>query len=181
MQRLFAEYTEWHTPWMARILPQVTRLAQAHPAETIFTRFVTVEQPEDARGMWRPYYQRWRSVTLAEMPAEMLDLLPPLGELVPPADVIDKTVYSPWLDGALQQRLQARQADTLIISGGETDVCVLGAVLGAVDHGYRTIIVGDALCSSSDTAHDAQMMLYRSRYGQQVEIVGTDLLIEAWR
>jgi hypothetical protein len=35
-----------------------------------------------------------------------------------------------------------RKADSLVITGAETDVCVLAAVLDAVDLGYR-IILGD--------------------------------------
>jgi hypothetical protein len=38
MQNLFALNTPWHTPWMARVLPVVTRLAERHPSRTVFTR-----------------------------------------------------------------------------------------------------------------------------------------------
>jgi nicotinamidase-related amidase len=31
MQNVFAEETPWHTPWMARVLPVVTRIAERHP------------------------------------------------------------------------------------------------------------------------------------------------------
>jgi nicotinamidase-related amidase len=119
-------------------------------------------------------------MTTEMLPVEMLDLVPPLAEFVPPAEIFDKTVYSPWLGTELEERLRARGTDTVIITGGETDVCVLGTVLGAVDRGYRTVIVSDALCSSSDETHDALMTLYRNRYGQQVETVDTELLLEAW-
>ncbi|MGT2478761.1 cysteine hydrolase family protein (plasmid) [Methylobacterium oryzae CBMB20] len=67
-----------------------------------------------------------------------------------------------------------------MVTGGETDVCVLGTVLGAVDLGYRVIIVTDGLCSSSDEAHDAMLTLYHGRYGQQVETVTTDTLLRNW-
>jgi nicotinamidase-related amidase len=53
-------------------------------------------------------------------------------------------------------------------------------VLGAVDLGYRIIIVTDGLCSSSDKAHDAMLTLYHGRYGQQVEAVATDTLLQSW-
>jgi nicotinamidase-related amidase len=33
----------------------------------------------------------------------------------------------------------ARDIDTLVIIGGETDECVLAAVLGAIDFGYRVV------------------------------------------
>ena len=56
MQTLFAERTDWHVPWLERVLPAVTRLAEAHPERTVFTRFVPPERPEDAAGAWRRYY-----------------------------------------------------------------------------------------------------------------------------
>ena len=59
------------------------------------------------------------------------------------------------------QLLRRRQTDALVISGAETDVCVLAAVLGAVDFGYRVVLATDALCSSSDATHDALLTLYR--------------------
>jgi nicotinamidase-related amidase len=63
MQMLFAERTDWHVPWLERVLPAVTRLAEAHPERTVFTRFVPPERPEDAAGAWRRYYAHWRHMT----------------------------------------------------------------------------------------------------------------------
>ncbi len=74
----------------------------------------------------------------------------------------------------LESALRARRAETLAITGGETDVCVLATVLGAVDRGYRVVLATDAVCSSSDDTHDAMMTLYRQRFGQQLEIATTD-------
>ena len=44
----------------------------------------------------------------------------------------------------------------------------------------RPVVATDALCSSSDTAHDASMNVYHTRYGQQVETATADLVLEAW-
>ena len=71
--------------------------------------------------------------------------------------------------------------DTLVITGGETDICVLATVLGAVDLGFRVIVVTDALCSSADSVHDAALKLYRDRFGLQIEAVELDELIDGWR
>ena len=70
--------------------------------------------------------------------------------------------------------------DTVIITGGETDVCVLATVIGAVDWGFRVILVTDALCSSADETHDSMMNIYMNRFGQQVECVTTETLLESW-
>lgn len=181
MQRLFAEETEWHTPWMERVRPKVRRIAELHPERTIFTRFIPAQRTGEGRGAWRRYYERWESVTLERIGRDMADILPELAELTPPAEVVDKHVYSPWLENDLDERLRARGIDTLLVTGGETDVCVLATVLGAVDRGYRIVAVTDALCSSSDETHDAMLTLYHNRYGQQVETLETEAVLAEWR
>jgi nicotinamidase-related amidase len=181
MQRLFAEDTDWHTPWMERVLPNVVRIIEAHPAQTIFTRFVPADEPGQGRGTWRRYYENWKSMTISHLGREMVELVPELRRFVPPARVIDKKVYSPWLEGNLDNLLRDTAIDTLVVSGGETDVCVLATVLGAVDRGYRVVVATDALCSSTDETHDAMMTLYHNRYGQQVETVTTDTILDSWR
>ncbi|MDQ0544432.1 nicotinamidase-related amidase [Methylobacterium brachiatum] len=180
MQRMFAEPTDWQTPWMARVLPQVRRLAEAHPDRTVFTRFIPAARPGEGRGTWATYSERWSGMTRAELDPGLIELVPDLARLVPPAAVIDKTVYSPWLESDLDARLQAQGVDTLIVTGAETDVCVLAAVLGGVDFGYRIVLATDGLCSSCDEAHDALMVMYRMRYGHQVLTLTTDEILERW-
>jgi nicotinamidase-related amidase len=180
MQRLFAEETPWKTPWMERILPTVHRLVSSKPERTIFTRFVPVRRPEDAHGTWYRYYRRWSMMTIDELGPDRVDLIPELAAFVPPAKVFDKRVYSPWLDGRLDTCLREARIDSLVISGGETDVCVLGTVLGAVDRGYRVVIATDALCGSADETHDALMRVYETRYSQQVEAVTVEAILDGW-
>jgi nicotinamidase-related amidase len=181
MQRMFAEDTEWRTPWMDRILPNVLTLVSAHPDRTIFTRFIPPQCPRDSGGAWKRYYERWSSMTLEHLHPDMIELVPELTRFVPPAEVLDKHVYSPWLGTGLHLALKRRSIDTLLVSGAETDVCVLAAVLGAVDRGYRVILATDALCSSADETHDALLTLYRNRYGQQIETVSTATITANWR
>jgi nicotinamidase-related amidase len=180
MQRMFLEDTDWHTPWMPRVLPLTLRLARAHPARTIFTRFIPAQRAGEGHGTWKAYYERWASMTIERLGAEMIALVPDLAALVPPAEVFDKHVYSPWMDGALHKRLRERRADAVVVSGSETDVCVLATVLGAVDRGYRVIVATDAICSSADETHDASIRLYNSRYGQQVETATVEQILARW-
>jgi nicotinamidase-related amidase len=86
-------------------------------------------------GMWRHYYERWRSMTVEKLGADMLEIAPDLAHFVPPARTLDKSVYSPWIGSDLHQRLRSANVDTVIITGGETDVCVLATMLGAIDWG----------------------------------------------
>jgi nicotinamidase-related amidase len=99
---------------------------------------------------------------------------------VPPAIVIDNHVYSPFVERGLLRVLRERRADSLVITGAETDVCVLAAVVGAVDFGYRVVLAIDALCSSSDATHDALLNLYRQRFAQQIETANTQTILANW-
>ena len=180
MQRMFAETTDWQTPWMNRVLPQVCRLAAAHPERTVFTRFIPAARPGEGRGTWATYSRRWAGMSRERLDPGLIDLVPDLARLAPPAEIVDKTVYSPWLETGLDARLKARGVDTLIVTGAETDVCVLAAVLGGVDLGYRIVLATDALCSSCDEAHDALLLMYRMRYGHQVETMTTAEILDRW-
>jgi nicotinamidase-related amidase len=103
-----------------------------------------------------------------------------LERFVPPASVIDKSRYSAFAEPALIQHLQERKADGLIVTGSETDVCVLATVLGAVDLGYPVAVVTDAICSSSDEGHDAILSVYARRYSLQIDTVSADEVIRNW-
>jgi nicotinamidase-related amidase len=69
----------------------------------------------------------------------------------------------------------------LIISGGETDVCVLAAVMDAVDAGYRVVLAEDALCSVSDESHDAMLRQFGMRFSQQIEVAPVEEIVDGWR
>lgn len=181
MQNLFAPGAPWATPWIERVAPIVTTIAERFAAHTIFTRFIPPNRPEDMPGAWQRYYMKWRQITREHIDPELLALLPPLARLVPPAGVIDKTRYSAFSEPALTEQLAQRNADTLIITGSETDVCVLATVSSAVDRGLRVIIVTDAICSSSDEGHDAMLQVYRGRYSEQIELTSAETVLSQWR
>lgn len=180
MQRLFADDTPWRTPWMPRVLPKVERLSAHRPGASRFTRFIPARNAEQAQGAWRRYWRVWDAVTLDRLDPALLNLVPPLKRYAVPGTVFDKGGYSPWQDGRLHGRLREERIDTLVVSGAETDVCVLAAVLGAVDLGYRVVVASDAVCSSSDETHDGLLALYDARFGQQIEIAEVEEIIRAW-
>jgi nicotinamidase-related amidase len=181
MQRLFAPGGPWTVPWAEKVLPAIEELTARHPQRTLLTRFIPAARPGEGPGMWANYYRRWAEVTLANIDAHLVELMPSLARFVPPAKVLDKHVYSPWTEGRLDAMLNGSGIDTLVITGGETDVCVLATVLGAIDRGFRVVLVTDAICSSADQTHDALMELYRSRFSEQVEAVATGEVLDGWR
>lgn len=181
MQRLFSPAGPWPVPWAEKVMPAIQELAARHSARTLFTRFIPADRPGAGPGMWASYYRRWAEVTLSRIDPGLIDLMPELARFVPPATVVDKHVYSPWTEGRLDALLHGSGTNTLVITGGETDVCVLATVLGAVDRGFRVVLVADAICSSADQTHDALMEVYRSRFSEQVEAVTMHEVVDAWR
>ena len=131
-------------------------------------------------GTWRRYYEKWRQTTREQLDPRLLELMPGLGKLAPPATVIDKTRYSAFFEPSLLHHLRARQADGLIVTGSETDVCVQATIMGAVDHGYRVILVRDGVCSSSDEGHDALLELYQRRFSIQIETADAESILSRW-
>jgi hypothetical protein len=139
---------------MSCVLPVVSELAGRHHELTIFTRFIPPQRPSDMPGMWQRYYTRWKEATREHLNLELLELSPALANLCPPATVLDKTRYSAFSEPNLLEVLRTREADGLIVTGSETDVCVLATALDAVDLGYRVILV---------KGHDALMKMYHQR------------------
>ena len=180
MQNMFAEGTPWHTPWMDRVTPRVAEIVARHPERTIFTRFIPPANPDDMQGTWRTYFKRWQEFTRDSIEPRLLDLVEPLKRFVPPALVLDKHFYSPFHATALAQSIRERGCEALIVSGAETDMCVLAAVLDAVDLGLRVVLPADALCSSSDEKHDALLGLYRDRFSIQIETTDTETILVNW-
>jgi nicotinamidase-related amidase len=180
VQRLFAEQTEWFMPWLDRILPNVVAIAGRAPERTLCTRFIPPEVPEQMAGAWRNYYRHWRAMTRERLDPRLLELVEPLARLCPPARILDKAVYSAFADPRLAPALRRKGIQTLIVTGGETDVCVLATVMAAVDLGFRVVLPSDALCSARDTTHDALMTLYSERFTNQVETTSTERVLRDW-
>jgi nicotinamidase-related amidase len=181
MQVLFAEHPDWGSPATLEIAPQVARVA-AHAGErTIFTRFRAPPTLSEAPGRWQAFYRHWPQILAASGNEALFDLLPMLKPFAPPALVIDKRGFSSFETPAFAAAVEALAADALVLTGVETDVCVLATTLGAVDRGLRAIVVADAVASASRTGHEAALAAIYTRFDQQVEIAAADEILGEWR
>jgi len=85
--------------------------------------------------------------------ARCLNLVPELAQYVPPALTVDKMHYSAFVGSELRARLSERAADALIVTGAETDVCVLATVLHAVDLGQIETASADEVLRARYPSH----------------------------
>lgn len=51
---------------------------------------------------------------------------------------------------------------------------MLAATLGAIDLGYKVILLKDAVCSATDQTHDASLELLSKRFSVQVKVMNTE-------
>jgi nicotinamidase-related amidase len=120
-------------------------------------------------------------MVLRNIDPHFLELLPELATFVPPATTLEKRTYSPWARTDLLHSFVSRKVDTIVVSGGETDICVLATVFGAIDAGCRVIVAVDALCSSVNEIHDAIIDFFHERLREQIEAAEVAEIVEAWR
>ena len=86
-----------------------------------------------------------------------------------------KQTYDLCGEPDILQALKALGRQQLIITGTETDVCVLQSVLGLLAHGYQVFIVEDCLFSSSSTTEAA---VYRMRQAGAIPLTYKSLHYE---
>jgi nicotinamidase-related amidase len=179
MQVLFTPPGRWVVA-MDGIMPNILAIASAHPARTLYTRFVVPERADAAKGCWQGYYDHWWDFTGEHLPEGRLDLLEELRPLALPTTIIDKPTHSAFEVPELEQQLTALGATTLVLTGVETDVCVLATALTAIDRGYRVIAISDAMTSSSPEGHAATLNAVLPRFDRQAEIMETATLLAEW-
>ena len=179
MQRIFLEPGPWYAEAGLAILPKIEQLVHARNLPPVFTRFITPSTATEAIGSWQTYYEFWHQVTKEEAGEEWLALHPTLQKFAHSENAFDKTTYDAFASGSFRSSIEKANPSALIFSGIETDVCVLGTVLTAVDLGIRTIIAKDAVTSSDLDSHNACFEFLFPRYSQQIEIATVAEILSA--
>ncbi|WP_284736082.1 cysteine hydrolase family protein [Dongia deserti] len=177
MQELFRSHPEWGTQSLTGIIPPTQRLLTARPDSAYFSRFIPAQSAAQANGTWQRFYRRWSSVTLDRLEPAQIEIVQ---ELRPWARrVADKQVYSAWACAELRDAAIAAQ--TVILTGAETDVCVLSTAMDALQAGLRVILATDALTSSSQACHMKALEILYQRLDEQVEAATVDQILAAWQ
>jgi nicotinamidase-related amidase len=177
MQELFRSHPDWGTQALTGIIPPIRRLLTARPESAWFSRFIPARRPEHASGAWQRYYHRWHSVTLDQLDPAQIDVV---HELKPWARRVgDKPGYSALANAEI--RAAAIAARDVILTGVETDVCVLATAIEAMDAGLRVILASDALTSSSPSCHAKALDILHERFDEQIEVTSVDRILAAWK
>jgi nicotinamidase-related amidase len=98
----------------------------------------------------------------------------PLGDFVDhprPLDgevVITKQYASAFFGTSLASTLAAARIDTLIICGLSTSGCVRASALDALQHGFRPLVVADAVGDRDPRPHEAALFDLQAKYADVI-------------
>jgi maleamate amidohydrolase len=92
-------------------------------------------------------------------------------ELVPGDDelVITKQYASAFFGTSLASTLTALLRDTVIVMGYSTSGCVRASAVDATQHGFKTIVVSDAVGDRDSRPHDANLFDLSAKYADVVD------------
>ena len=89
-----------------------------------------------------------------------------------------KRGYSAFFETELLSLLRGLSADTLVLCGGFTDVCVHYTFADAHQNGFHIRVAEDVVAGSSVEAHEAS--LRAMAYLQRAALVDSERLIDAF-
>lgn len=90
--------------------------------------------------------------------------------------IVRKRRYSAFFGTELEIVLKAYKAETLLLVGGLTDVCIHYTAVDAHQHDYRVKVLTDCVGGSSQPAHDAALSAIE--YLQRDALVTSDQVAE---
>lgn len=179
MQELFRSHSEWGTEALTHIIPAIQRLLSARPENAYFSRFVAPQNVEQAVGAWKRYYRRWSSVTLDQVDPALIDVVPELRSWA--KRVGDKPGYSAMVNPDLRKAAVETSDHCVILTGVETDVCVMATAFDAMEAGLRVVLALDAMTSSSPACHVKALDILYDRFDEQIEVATVDEILAAWQ
>lgn len=97
-------------------------------------------------------------------------------EMAPADTLLVKKYASCFFGTDLASRLVSRGVDTLVICGVTTSGCVRASTVDAIQHGFRPIVVPEAVGDRWPDAHDQSLRDMAAKYA---DLAGADAVIEA--
>jgi nicotinamidase/pyrazinamidase len=80
-----------------------------------------------------------------------------------PGEVVMKRRGDPFMGTDLDQILADRHISELVIVGLDAQQCVRSTVLAAMNRGYRTVVIEDAVISKNKTLKDQAIEEFREK------------------
>lgn len=177
VQRLYRDFAPWALPEVGAVGSTIARLVDAVGCPLVCTRSVMPSARGVSGGPWAAYERRWRDLA-RQQDAEpaLLDPLPELQERC--LAVFDKHSYSAFEAPDFARHIARSAPAPLLVTGIETDICVLATVFGAVDRNIPVWLVTDALAGPDPVAGRGVLAML-ARMPEQVRLIDCDGAVAA--
>ena len=93
----------------------------------------------------------------------------------PSERVVVKKYASAFFDTRLDMELRGLGVDTVVIAGCTTSGCIRASAIDSMQHGFRTVVVRDAVGDRAETPHEVNLFDIDAKYGDVVssgEVLG---------
>ena len=93
----------------------------------------------------------------------------------PSEPVVSKKYASAFFDTRLDMELRGLGVDTVVMAGCTTSGCIRASAVDAMQHGFRTVVVRDAVGDRAQTPHEVNLFDIDAKYGDVVssgEVLG---------
>jgi nicotinamidase-related amidase len=158
--------------WTLPVIREMSGAFRKAGRPVIYTRFVAGPQ-ETLLWKWSPqiyppvnccrigFRRHYQDLGVERECIAVVDELAPL-----PGDyVVDKFGYGAFFRTNLPDILQATGTDTLVICGTVTQICVEETGRQSFHHGYKTVLLRDAVSSFDPQLHEATLKNFAMKFG----------------
>lgn len=148
-------------------IANIEKLLDAARNAEIPVFFTTIAYAESDRVTARAFIEKVPALLALEAGSRWAGIDPRLapGESEP---VLNKLFASGFFGTGLQSALTAAGVDTLIVTGASTSGCVRATAVDALQHGFRPVVVSDAVGDRNPDAHAANLYDLDAKYADVI-------------
>jgi nicotinamidase-related amidase len=145
-----------------------SKMLEVTRRKRILTLFTTVAYQQDLgdAGVW---LKKMPSLAVLKAGSRMVEIDPRLSPR-PGEHVLVKKYASAFFGTPLASTLTSHAVDTILMTGCTTSGCVRASVVDAVQHGFRPMVVREAVGDRSQLPHEASLLDIEGKYGDVISL-----------
>ena len=169
LQRAYTDIDRFPTayqtdPGQIDYINRLASLARAKNMPVVWTYVAYMDNADDA-GVWGTRTNTPDSLQNIKEHSERAELDPRLDIDRAHDAVVNKRMASVFHDSPIPSLLVWHKVDTVILTGGSTSGCVRASAVGALSHGYRTVVPEECVADKHEIPHFANLCDIMLKYG----------------
>lgn len=154
------------------VVAAIRRLLEEGRRAGIPVAYTTVSYTESDRRTAAAFIDKVPALLTLEAGSRWVEIDPRIAP-EPGETVLNKLFASAFFGTALSSFLAVNGCDSLIVTGASTSGCVRATVVDALQHGYRPLVVREAVGDRNPDAHAANLYDIDAKYGDVVSLEET--------